>query len=1176
MSLRSRQFIVCVILGFLLSSSCFVLSVKAAPCAILSVSLPAGTYEGYHSDPWLSECWLLNLTGTTQTFSVRINNTSGSLRSYDTHLVIALNSAGYSNLVSLVVNGTSVPKSAFKSGNPKPYNLWNWPSGDVYPTWFNDTRINVGLIAKKGYKTVVVSVTFSDATGVGMHFDAYGKKVSYKPPSSGYIAHNSLSQDSTVLFNTGAPPPQPPIADFFFEPLYPEIGQTVTFNASESYDPDGYIACYAWDFGDGTPIVVESDPITTHTYTNYGDFTVKLTVTDDDGLTDEKTLPLHVSQHPIASFTISPPDPLMHELVTFDASASTPDGGVLVSYAWDFGDGNTTTESDPIITHVYATYGTYSVTLNVTDSEGKWDTETQTITVENAPIAGFWWTPYYPQRGESVTFDASASTPDGGILLTYAWDFGDGTPIVVEYDTITTHTYSLTGNYLVTLNVTDSEDRWDLDSQTVTVVPRRYFLTVDTDPTGVVTIPGEDWYNESTNVDLTAPDTVAVSTGVRYKFTYWDVDGTPRLGNPITVTMDADHTATAHYILQYYLTVTSPYGTKGGEDWYNTSTTAYATLDTDIVDQLNGTRRVFTHWSGDASGTNYAQSDPILMDEPKTAIANWKKQYYLDLPSNPQGITAPSGSGWYDDGAYAPISTDEYVPGGSRYRFEMWTTEDMSGIVDPYSPSTMVLVDKPKTVTANYIHQYLVTFTYYGLGSDATGALVTVNGTTKMFDGYPYNVWADEGDVLVYVYEDVVSSTITGKRYKLNNVVGPTSPITVTSDVTVNGRYKEQYKITFDKSGVDTDFSGTVVTVDGTDYTLSTAQDFWWDKDSSHTFGFVSMLIVDAGKRYVWISTTGLSTSQSGTIIVTTSGNVIGNYKTQYYLTVSSSGGYGDPTPVSDWYDAGSPITSSVTSPWAGPTGTRYVCTGWTGTGSVPSSGSGTSVSFTLNDASSVTWNWKTQYLLTVLIDPSGLTPVPTRNPLGEAESSNSWWYDSSVGVTLTAQTVAGYTFDKWKVDATFRGEGENPITVTMDAPHTATAYYEEVIPEPLSISINPITKTIYLDDSVLFTSTVNGGTPEYTYQWYLGGSPVPGAESSSWTFTPSATGIYYVYLNVTDSLGETAQSTTAKITVLPRQPVGGYSISFEKQTSASHIVAYAAIATLFGIVIALPKRKRK
>ncbi|MEM2702976.1 MAG: PKD domain-containing protein, partial [Candidatus Bathyarchaeia archaeon] len=266
-------------MGFLIFSTVCVIPVNANPPAVLRVSLPEGVYRGYDVDPWLCECWFLNLTGAVQTFLVRINNTSSSLRSYDTRLVVALNEAGYNKLISLVVNGTSVPKSAFKWGTPKPYKIWTWPSGDVYPTYFNDTVINVGLIPKKGYKTLVVSVAFSDPTGVRVHFDAYGRSVCWTPTKDSQIVHNSLSADSTVFLQAGPPPPQPPFAVFTFTPTYPEVNEVVTFDASGSYDPDGYIVSYKWDFGDGN-VTTTSNPIITHKYAAFGDYIVTLTVTD--------------------------------------------------------------------------------------------------------------------------------------------------------------------------------------------------------------------------------------------------------------------------------------------------------------------------------------------------------------------------------------------------------------------------------------------------------------------------------------------------------------------------------------------------------------------------------------------------------------------------------------------------------------------------------------------------------------------------------------------------------------------------------------------------------------------------------------------------------------------------------------------------------------------------------
>jgi hypothetical protein len=116
---------------------------------------------------------------------------------------------------------------------------------------------------------------------------------------------------------------------------------------------------------------------------------------------------------------------------------------------------------------------------------------------------------------------------------------------------------------------------------------------------------------------------------------------------------------------------------------------------------------------------------------------------------------------------------------------------------------------------------------------------------------------------------------------------------------------------------------------------------------------------------------------------------------------------------------------------------------------------------------------------------------------------------------------------------------------------------------------------SILLGQSVTFTSTVNGGTSPYTYQWYLGSNPYSGATSSTWTFTPTAPGIYYVYLQVTDANHVTIQSDTARVTVTP-VPVGGYSVSVTKQTPTTQIAAYFALIALFGTIISLTKRKKK
>ena len=133
---------------------------------------------------------------------------------------------------------------------------------------------------------------------------------------------------------------------------------------------------------------------------------------------------------PIASFKWCPSSPEVGELVTFDASASLPVGGEIVSYEWDFGDGNYA--SGEIVTHRYSSVGSFTVTLNITDSEGLWDIEQKQIQVlpVNATIdinpntlnlrsEGEWITAYIelPEGYNVSEIDASTIMLDGTVAV---------------------------------------------------------------------------------------------------------------------------------------------------------------------------------------------------------------------------------------------------------------------------------------------------------------------------------------------------------------------------------------------------------------------------------------------------------------------------------------------------------------------------------------------------------------------------------------------------------------------------------------------------------------------------------------------------------------------------------------------------------------------------------------
>jgi len=182
-----------------------------------------------------------------------------------------------------------------------------------------------------------------------------------------------------------------PVACFTVSDYRPNTGVTVTFNASCSYDPDGSIVKYEWDWeGDSTyDFNAGNNPIATHAYAVHGLYHPKLRVTDNEGLTDEINTTILVRGHPVARFTWTPLTPTAYQTVNFNASASTPDGGYLVNYTWNFGDGSLpVTETDPYIPHVYTNPGPYTVTLIVHDSEDKSDDESKQITVLPPPVGG--------------------------------------------------------------------------------------------------------------------------------------------------------------------------------------------------------------------------------------------------------------------------------------------------------------------------------------------------------------------------------------------------------------------------------------------------------------------------------------------------------------------------------------------------------------------------------------------------------------------------------------------------------------------------------------------------------------------------------------------------------------------------------------------------------------------
>jgi len=167
---------------------------------------------------------------------------------------------------------------------------------------------------------------------------------------------------------------------------------------------------------------------------------------------------------PSAAVSASPSTGTAPLTVFLNGSGSTDDRGI-VSYSWNFGDGGNETTDTPFIEHIYERPGLYEPLLTVTDDSGQREEASVAVHVlNNPPIASFRMSSDSPLPGETVSFDGSSSFDPDGTIVSFTWDFGDGTSIAGAQ---VSHAYVDLGVYTVRLTVTD--DSGDSSSLTHTV-----------------------------------------------------------------------------------------------------------------------------------------------------------------------------------------------------------------------------------------------------------------------------------------------------------------------------------------------------------------------------------------------------------------------------------------------------------------------------------------------------------------------------------------------------------------------------------------------------------------------------------------------------------------------------------------------------------------------------------
>ena len=287
--------------------------------------------------------------------------------------------------------------------------------------------------------------------------DTYPNSLDYNGDESGWKIENIEVDGDNIIVDISYLSKPHAIADAD-EAVIAE-GETLQFYGNESWDEDGQIVNYTWDFGDGRYNYTEN-PI--HIYTENGEYNVTLTVRDDNGLEDIYILNIFVNKPPIANVSISSMIIMLGESITFDATDSYDLDGDIDFYYWNFDDGRT---SNLVVKeHTFRDSGIFNVSLKLIDNLNDISTTYYTIEVINSlPNVVFTMTPNTGNTLTQFEFTDSSTDSDGEIEV-WQWNFGDGN---ISNEKNPVHYFSLPGYYNVTLALTDDQN--GISESTITI-----------------------------------------------------------------------------------------------------------------------------------------------------------------------------------------------------------------------------------------------------------------------------------------------------------------------------------------------------------------------------------------------------------------------------------------------------------------------------------------------------------------------------------------------------------------------------------------------------------------------------------------------------------------------------------------------------------------------------------
>ncbi len=374
-----------------------------------------------------------------------------------------------------------------------------------------------GTLIKSSNPADNLNASFSEsALPAGEYFVTIKGVGKGDPLVTGYTDYASLGN---YTISGSVPDPggmKPPVAIATADPSVSGYAPlTLNLYGNESYDTDGNIVSYEWNFGDGSSFSANATP--THTYYAPGNYIATLTVTDDGGLTNSTTVVITVeNQAPIAVILADPTSGTVPFTVNFDGSGSyDPDApnGTITAYSWDFGDGGSSINMNP--THTYNMGGNHTATLTVTDDHG--DTGSMEVIISITGEAN--QAPYVDAGPDQIitlpanaaldgtVTDDSLPNPPGAVTTTWTKVSGPGTVMFASVNAVdTTATFSEPGIYFLQLLANDGELS---TSKMVTITVNLVATTIT-----LTSIGAEDgWVRESSENSNVGGKSVSTGSG---------------------------------------------------------------------------------------------------------------------------------------------------------------------------------------------------------------------------------------------------------------------------------------------------------------------------------------------------------------------------------------------------------------------------------------------------------------------------------------------------------------------------------------------------------------------------------------------------------------------------------------------------------------------------------------